>query len=89
MKFLHVTEVKDVILSQMEQTIVPTASPAMPQPQKPNVFNGLDVPEFDRFGHYLVKPLFWNVLRQVPEVNPTQMVFSYREVSMTTPSEEK
>merc|ERR1711976_933955 len=37
--------------------------------------------KFDIEGRYWVKPLFLKVLRQVRGVNPTQVVFSYREVT--------
>merc|ERR1711962_1447062 len=37
--------------------------------------------KFDIEGRYWVKPLFLKVLRQVRGVNPTQVVFSYREVA--------
>ena len=36
--------------------------------------------KFDIEGRYWVKPLFLKVLRKVNGVNPTQVVFSYREV---------
>ena len=38
--------------------------------------------KFDIEGRYWVKPLFLKVLRKVNGVNPTQVVFSYREVNM-------
>ena len=38
--------------------------------------------KFDIEGRYWVKPLFLKVLRKVNGVNPTQVVFSYREVNI-------
>jgi len=131
MKFLHVTEIRDVVLTQMEllppvllaslpntpvssATTPPVGVAPTPQPtaqptqnisnnsqsqensrnlenlantqtpnipgngQQQNVGNGA---KFDIEGRYWVKPLFLKVLRQVRGVNPTQVVFSYREVT--------
>ena len=38
--------------------------------------------KFDIEGRYWVKPHFLKVLRLVKEVNPTQVVFTYREVNI-------
>jgi len=122
MKFLHVTEIRDVVLTQME--LLPPVllaslpntpvSATTPQPVSQNFSNNSDnsrnletassvnlantqtpnIPgngqqqisagnsaKFDIEGRYWVKPLFLKVLRQVRGVNPTQVVFSYREVT--------
>ena len=118
MKFLHVTEIRDVVLTQMELlppallASLPNTPPATPQPtptppnftnssenSKNNVENANNTTtnlgnngqqqqqngtstKFDIEGRYWVKPLFLKVLRQVRGVNPTQVVFSYREVNI-------
>jgi len=131
MKFLHVTEIRDVVLTQMELLppvllaslpntpvssattppvgVAPTPQPTAQPPQnisnnsqsqensrnlenlantqtpnipgngqQQNLGNGA---KFDIEGRYWVKPLFLKVLRQVRGVNPTQVVFSYGEVT--------
>ena len=111
MKFLHVTEIRDVVLTQMELlppallASLPNTPPATPQPtptppnftnsdsknsdsNPTNLGNGQQQQngtstKFDIEGRYWVKPLFLKVLRQVRGVNPTQVVFSYREVTIT------
>ena len=105
-KFLHVTEIRDVVLMQMELlppmllaslTPPPTNNPQLPvptndlngqqqqQPQaNPNgtvVTPGGNNGKFDIEGRYYVKPLFVKVLRKVYGVNPTQVIFTYREVN--------
>ena len=133
MKFLHVTEIRDVVLTQMEllppvllaslpntpvssATTPPVGVAPTPQPtaqptqnisnnsqsqensrnlenlantQTPNIpgngqqqNSGGNGAKFDIEGRYWVKPLFLKVLRQVRGVNPTQVVFSYREVNI-------
>jgi len=132
MKFLHVTEIRDVVLTQMELLppvllaslpntpvssattppvgVAPTPQPTVQPPQNisnnsqsqensrnlenlantqtPNIpgngqqqINAGNGAKFDIEGRYWVKPLFLKVLRQVRGVNPTQVVFSYREVT--------
>ena len=133
MKFLHVTEIRDVVLTQMELLppvllaslpntpvssattppvgVAPTPQPTVQPPQNvsnnsqsqensrnlenlantqtPNIpgngqqqISGGNGAKFDIEGRYWVKPLFLKVLRQVRGVNPTQVVFSYREVNI-------
>ena len=99
MKFCHVTEIRDIVLTQMKPVPAgPNTPPAVPivlssswpNPQttsfpatglqsEVSVGNGSN---FDIEGLYEVKPLFLKVLRRVVKVNPTQVIFRYKEVNM-------
>ena len=124
MKFLHVSEMADVVSNQMKlvfavptplpnivgvsatekpnvhrdlnnnnqndnsrdlesapQNLANMQTPNIPGNGKPNVSTGNGT-KFDIEGRYWVKPDFLKVLRQVEGVNPTQVVFFYREVIM-------
>jgi len=89
MKSLHVTEVRDVVLTQMEVlqpellASLPESSPVETvrnnavggQQQLPN---GV---KFDVNGRFYVKPHFLRVLRKVAGVDKSQILFTYKEVT--------
>jgi hypothetical protein len=92
MKSLHVTEVRDQVCLQMEviDVVLLASLPPAPIETVPRRTatilpgsGGQRVPptqNFDIEGRYWVKPLFLKVLRQAKGVNPTQVVFTYRQV---------
>ena len=84
MKSLHVTEVRDLVLLQMDVAHPDLlASMAPPQPQqRPQTVAAGGQPVFDTNGQFWVKPLFMQVLRSIPGTPPNKVVFSYKEVCM-------
>ena len=88
MKFMHVTEIRDVVLTQMElldpSVATPAPSVSVSQPQanqqtQGQLANTGNKSKFDINGRYWVKPLLLKVFREVAGVEPTQVIFSYRE----------
>ena len=78
MKFLHICEVKSVVLTQMvpnESSLILPSNSANNQQQH----NG-NKPPFDVEALYLVKPAFLKVLQQVPGVTQNTNIFKYREI---------
>lgn len=81
MKSLHVTEVRDVVLTQME-VLYPGLLASIPDnPADNNRALAQQHGRFDVNGRFYVKPHFLRVLRMVNEVDKSQQVFSYKEVT--------
>lgn len=79
-KFLHVTEIRDVVLQQMEtKPELASLTPPLSQPGGQPL--QVQAVKFDIDGRYWVKPLFLKVLRMVEACNKTQVVFTYREIT--------
>ena len=77
MKFLHVTEVKDVVLTQMEYLPpikLPMTPPTASQPPT-------ERPKFDIDGTYMVREKFLHVLRQVRGFPQGAKVFKYKKLT--------
>ena len=77
MKFLHITEVKDVVLTQMEYLPpikLPMMSPTASQPAS-------EKPKFDIEGTYMVTAKFLRVIRQVPGCLQDTNIFKYRKLT--------
>ena len=81
---LHVTEVRDVVLPQLElderygalpDDYIPPVETARSSPAPRNQ------PAFNMNGKFRVKPKFLKVLRQVAVVDKSQTVFTYNEVT--------
>jgi len=66
--------------SSNSQIIIPTTNQNSGNNGQQPISTG-NSSKFDIEGRYWVKPLFLKVLRKVNGVNPTQVVFSYREVT--------
>ena len=82
MRSMHVTEVRDLVLLQMDVAHPDLlASLAPPEPhQQPQTVAAGGQPVFDTNGQFWVKPLFMQVLRLIPGIPPNKVVFSYKEV---------
>lgn len=91
-KCLHVTEIRDVVLKQMDLLSPALASlmnsPTVQQQPTTNPANpasgGQQQNGVNKFGiddKFWVKPHFMAVLRKVVGVNPNQVVFTYREIT--------
>lgn len=81
MKSLHVTEVRDVVILQMEplsDQAVMTPAPERPLHLQQTDQNGA---RFDVTGRYYIKPNFLRVLRMVEGVDQTKVVFEYKEIT--------
>ena len=77
MKFLHVTEIQDVVLSQMVAIEPPSNSGFSQDRERPRSNRST----FDIEAPYFVRPDFLKVLQQVPGVKPTTTVFKFREIT--------
>ena len=78
MGFRHVTEIRDVVLSQMLAIEPPSNSSGFSQdPERPRSNRST----FDIEAPYFVRPDFLKLLQQVPGVKPTTTVFNFREVT--------
>jgi len=89
MKSLHVTEVRDVVLTQME-VLQPELLASLPESQpveqvRNNAVGGTQPQngnvKFDVNGRFYVKPHFLRVLRKVAVVDKSQILFTYKEVT--------
>ena len=82
MRSMHVTEVRDLVLLQMDVAhpdLLASLTPPEPHQQPQTVAAG-GQPVFDTKGQFWVKPLFMQVLRLIPGIPPNKVVFSYKEV---------
>lgn len=84
-KFMHITEVKDIVLLQMEvlsPVLLASLTPSTQTSVSAATSGGQQqaAPYFDMEGTYWVKPHFLKVLRMVKDVDQTKVKFSYREV---------
>lgn len=88
MKSLHVTEVRDVVLTQME-VLQPELLASLPESHPAETVRnnapvgGQQQPagKFDVNGRFYVKPHFLRVLRTVQGIDKSQILFSYKEVT--------
>ena len=77
MKALHVTEVRDLVLSQMKGSL-----PQQPSPRITRIANNPTAVHADESARFTLKPRFLKVLGSAPGADPNKQIFSYEDVTI-------
>ena len=76
MKALHVTEVRDLVLSQMKGNL-----PQQPSSRIMRIANNPTTVNADESARFTLKPGFLKVLGSAPGADPNKQIFSYEDVT--------